>query len=44
MKKLLLNSLAFVFTFLTVYTVNSACMLCIGQEEEPSSLSRFKKH
>ncbi len=29
-------------TFLTIYTVNSCCMLILGQDKEPESLQRFK--
>lgn len=40
------KSLAFfaaVLTFLTIFTVNSACVVVLGQDEEPESLKRFKK-
>lgn len=33
-----------VLTALTVYTVNSACVIVLGQEEEPESLKRLKKY
>lgn len=29
---------------LTVFTVNSTCIMGLGQEVEPESLSRFKKN
>lgn len=42
-KRNIAKLLAFVFTIGTVYSVNSACILTFGQEEEPNSLKRFKK-
>lgn len=42
--KFLLNALACVITFLTVTTVNSACISVLGQDKEPESLKRFKKY
>ena len=41
--KTLCNSFAFVLSFLTIYTVNSTCLLGLGQEKEPESLNKFKK-
>ena len=39
----MLNSFAILLTLLTIFTVNSACYLCLGQEKEPDSLKRLKK-
>lgn len=33
----------FFLTFLTIFTVNSTCYICLGQEKEPDSLKRLKK-
>lgn len=44
--KVLTTSLKFfssILCALTVFTVNSACILVLGQEKEPESLRRFKK-
>lgn len=38
-----LQFFALILSFLTIFTVNSACYLGLGQEEEPDSLKRFKK-
>lgn len=43
LKEKLAKSIAFTFTFLTVFTVNSTCYLALGQDKEPKSLNRFKK-
>lgn len=46
MKKIKSGSLklfASLLTLLTVFTVNSACAVVLGQDEEPDSLKRFKK-
>lgn len=37
-----LQFFALILSFLTIFTVNSACYLGLGQEE-PDSLKRFKK-
>lgn len=42
-KKNALNLFAVVLSFITIYTVNSCCMLILGQDEEPESLQRFRK-
>lgn len=42
-KKFLLKNFAFVLTALTVFTVNSTCIIGLGQNEEPASLKRFKR-
>lgn len=42
LKKKALHILALTVTLLTIFTVNSACFLGLGQEEEPESLNRFK--
>ena len=39
-----LKILAFLITFLAVFTVNSTCYTLLGEEEEPESLERFKKY
>lgn len=36
------KGLAFLVSNLGIYTVNSTCMLGLGQEEEPVSLSKYK--
>ncbi len=38
-----LEMLSGILTILTIYTVNSACVIVLGQDEEPESLNRFKK-
>lgn len=35
--------IALILTLLTIFTVNSTCYLALGQDEEPTSLKRFKK-
>lgn len=42
-EKNFLRIFALILTLLTIFTVNSACYLCLGQEKEPESLKRFKK-
>lgn len=42
-KKFFLNSFAFLMSFLAISSVNSACAIVFGQEEEPESLKRYKK-
>lgn len=42
-KKNFAKFLALVLTVGTVYSVNSACWLVMGQEKEPDSLKRLKK-
>lgn len=37
-------ALANVLICLTTFTVNSACTIILGQDPEPETLSRFKKH
>lgn len=41
--KIISGSIASVLTFLAVYTVNSTCLVGLGQEEEPTSLNKLKK-
>lgn len=43
LKILAANMFAFVLSFLAISTVNSACMILLGQDEEPESLKRLKK-
>ncbi len=40
---ILMKLFASTLTLLTIFTVNSACSLFIGQPNEPSSLNRYKK-
>ena len=42
-KKFFLNSFAFLMSFLSISSVNSACAIIFGQEKEPDSLARYKK-
>lgn len=42
-EKVFLNSFAFLMSFLAISSVNSACAIVFGQEEEPESLKRYKK-
>ena len=42
-KQKLAKLLTFIFTIGAIYTVNSACTIIYGQDEEPESLKRFKK-
>lgn len=39
-----LNCFATLLTFLTIFTVNSACVVLLGQDKEPDSLKRFNKN
>lgn len=34
---------AFIISCLAIFTVNSACIVLLGQPEEPESLKRLKK-
>lgn len=43
LKKYLANIIDYILKSLTIYSVNTACNLVYGQEEEPSTLQRFKK-
>lgn len=38
-----LKMLSGILSMLAIYTVNSACVIVLGQDEEPESLNRFKK-
>lgn len=38
-----LKFLSGILCALTIFTVNSACVIVLGQKEEPESLRRFKK-
>lgn len=42
-KKFFLNSFVFLMSFLAISSVNSACAIVFGQEEETESLKRYKK-
>lgn len=42
-KKFTANIFACMLSFLAISTVNSACVILLGQDEEPESLKRFKK-
>lgn len=42
-KKKCLMTLAFIISFLAIFTVNSTCTLIFGQENEPESLEKYKK-
>lgn len=39
-----LKVVAFLISFLAIFTINSTCYTLLGQEEEPRSLERFKKY
>ena len=43
LKKYVALFFSFIFTIITISTVNSACTIIYGQDEEPESLKRFKK-
>lgn len=36
--------LSCLFSFLAVYTVNSVCILGLGQDSEPDKLAKYKKN
>ena len=42
-KNTLFKGFAMMISFLAISTVNSACILTFGQDEEPESLKRYKK-
>lgn len=44
LKKLLLNLFGKSLSLIAISNVNSACAIIYGQEHEPMSLARFKKH
>lgn len=43
MKEKGLLVVAWLLTVLAVFTVNSTCYICLGQEKEPDSLKRLKR-
>lgn len=44
MKKLFLNLFSNLLTSIAIINVNTACSILYGQEKEPESLCRLKKH
>lgn len=42
-KKYFLKCFSIIITYITVTTVNSACVIAFGQEYEPDSLKKFKR-
>lgn len=42
-KRMSLKFIAYIIVTITVFTVNSACLIALGQDEEPESLKRLKR-
>lgn len=44
MKKILYSLIAYISKSMAVFSVNSCCYIVYGQDKEPNSLKRYKKH